>query len=153
MDRRDLMDEDYEESRGLLSKVRDWFQNREDEDEFEEEPVIPRPAVTRNNVLRLEQHRAHAIHARLEFRSMQDAQAAADRLKERRPVIVNFERTDEDVARRGVDFISGVTYALDGCYQKVGDKVFLFTPSNTAILVDDEEDERVSDSSIYGSGR
>lgn len=70
---------------------------------------------------------------------MQDAQAAADRLKERRAVIVNFERTDEDVARRGVDFISGVTYALDGFYEKVGEKVFLFTPANTAIVVDDSE--------------
>jgi cell division inhibitor SepF len=84
---------------------------------------------------------------------MQDAQAAADRLKERRAVVVNFERTDEDVARRGIDFISGVTYALDGFYEKVGEKVFLFTPNNTAIIADEADPvDRVAGYGAYTEG-
>ena len=52
--------------------------------------------------------------------------------------IVNLEKTDDDLARRVIDFISGVTYALNGFYERVGDKVFLFTPANIVITDEDE---------------
>ena len=75
--------------------------------------------------------------------ALADAQKAAEDLKERRPVIVNLEATEEEVARRVIDFISGVTYALNGYYERVGDKVFLFTPAN--IIIADEEEAPESD--------
>lgn len=61
-------------------------------------------------------------------------------MKDRRPVIVNLEKTDDDLARRVIDFISGVTYALNGFYERVGDKVFLFTPANIVITDEDESE-------------
>jgi len=48
------------------------------------------------------------------------------------------EKADDDLARRVIDFISGVTYALNGFYERVGDKVFLFTPANIIIADEDE---------------
>jgi cell division inhibitor SepF len=51
---------------------------------------------------------------------------------------VNLEKADDDLARRVIDFISGVTYALNGFYERVGDKVFLFTPANIVIADEDE---------------
>ena len=133
-----MLEEEEYERRGWRERIKSLF-SHEDEMEDEEEMDASRNAPRQAPVLRMDHGRGNAIYTRLSFRSMQDAQAAADRLKERRAVVVNFERTDEDVARRGIDFISGVTYALDGFYEKVGEKVFLFTPANTAIVVDDSE--------------
>ena len=63
----------------------------------------------------------------------EDCQGIADNLKNRRPVIVNLEEADKDLAKRVVDFISGTTYALNGSTQKVGNGIFLFVPSNMDI--------------------
>ena len=41
-----------------------------------------------------------------------DAQNVADHLKNRKPVVVNLENTDREVAKRIIDFISGTTYAI-----------------------------------------
>lgn len=151
MERREYLEEEDFETRGpLWSRITSWLHrgDEEDEDYVDEPTPIRSNGASRGHVLRLDPTRANAIFVRLDFRSMDDAQAASDRLKERRAVIVNFERSDEDIARRGIDFISGVTYALDGYYQKVGDKVFLFTPSNTAIAVEDDSD---ADRVTYGA--
>lgn len=61
----------------------------------------------------------------LEPTSFEDSQNIADQLKNRRPVIVNLENTDRNLAKRIVDFVSGTTYALGGNMQKVGQGIFL----------------------------
>ncbi len=68
-----------------------------------------------------------------EPRAYEDVQSLADNLKNRRPVIVNLEKADPELARRVVDFVSGATYALNGSLQKVGSGIFLFVPSNMDI--------------------
>lgn len=72
----------------------------------------------------------------LQPRSFDDARAAADYLKLRRPVVVNLQGSHTDLARRIVDFTSGVTYALDGHLLRVGEEIFLFTPAHVAITAD-----------------
>jgi cell division inhibitor SepF len=69
-----------------------------------------------------------------------DAQHVADHLKNRKPVVVNFENTDKDVAKRMIDFISGTTYALGGSIQKVGNHIFLCAPNNVDISYSSQED-------------
>lgn len=69
----------------------------------------------------------------LEPTSFEDSQNIADQLKNRRPVIVNLENTDRNLAKRIVDFVSGTTYALGGNMQKVGQGIFLFVPNNVDI--------------------
>ena len=68
--------------------------------------------------------------------TFEDARAAADYLKMRRPVVVNLQGAHGELARRIVDFTSGVTYALDGHMLRVGEEIFLFTPSHIAITAD-----------------
>ena len=68
-----------------------------------------------------------------EPRVYEDAQAIADHLKNRRPVIVNLEQTDPNLSKQVIDFVCGTTYALDGRMQKVGNGIFLFVPSNMNI--------------------
>ncbi len=60
----------------------------------------------------------------------------ADHLRERRTVVLNLEQTNKDVARRLVDFLSGVTYAQDGKIKKVANSTFIITPYNVDILGD-----------------
>ncbi len=68
--------------------------------------------------------------------TFEDARAGADYLKLRRPVVVNLQGAHGELARRIVDFTSGVTYALDGHMLRVGEEIFLFTPSHISITAD-----------------
>ena len=45
------------------------------------------------------------------------------------PVILNLQTTDGELAKRLIDFASGLTYALDGGMQKIAEKTFLLTPA------------------------
>ena len=71
--------------------------------------------------------------------SFADIQKCADRLKSGEPQIVNLEKTPPEVAERLIDFLNGVTYALDGFVEKVSDGAYLFTPSHIAIQTDGPE--------------
>ena len=70
-------------------------------------------------------------------RSFNDAQQIADRFKDGVPVILNIQGTDTELAKRLIDFASGLTYALDGGMQRVADKVFLLTPRNVSVSAEE----------------
>lgn len=68
--------------------------------------------------------------------SFEDAKGIADHLKTKKPVIINLEGLETDVARRVVDFLSGAVYGLDGNIQKVSSGIFLIAPYNVSIMGD-----------------
>lgn len=68
--------------------------------------------------------------------SFEDARGIADHLKTKKPVIINLEGLETDVARRVVDFLSGAVYGLDGNIQKVSAGIFLIAPYNVSIMGD-----------------
>ena len=70
-------------------------------------------------------------------RSLNDAQQAADKLKEGIPVILNLQGSDAELSKRLIDFASGLTYALNGGMQRVADKVFLLTPRNVEVSAEE----------------
>ena len=61
-------------------------------------------------------------------RRFDQAQEVADRFKEGNPVIMNLEGADREVARRLIDFASGLCYGLDGSMEKVATGVYLLKP-------------------------
>ena len=65
--------------------------------------------------------------------SFNDAQEVADGFKQGVPVILNLQATDSELAKRLIDFASGLTYALDGGMQKVAEKTFMLTPRNVEV--------------------
>jgi cell division inhibitor SepF len=69
----------------------------------------------------------------VEPRTYAEAQGIADKFKLGVPVIMNLTMTDADLARRLLDFASGLTYGLNGGLQKVSDKVFMLTPANVDV--------------------
>lgn len=93
------------------------------------------PPARRSPVFSLHAQRQLEIVV-LEPRSLEQARRGAEFVKARRPVIVNLQGAEADLARRIVDFLSGATYALDGHLQRVGDEMFLFTPSNIVITAE-----------------
>ncbi|NLH00289.1 MAG: cell division protein SepF, partial [Clostridiales bacterium] len=60
----------------------------------------------------------------------------ADHLRERRSVVMNLEQTSKDTARRLIDFLSGVAYALDGKIRKVAANTYIITPYNVDVMGD-----------------
>jgi cell division inhibitor SepF len=109
----------------------------------------PEPAAARTSVLRpapeprrlrgvetVPSPGAVRVHLVLP-RSFNDAQQIADRFKDGMPVILNLQGTDQELAKRLIDFASGLTYALDGGMQRVADKVFLLTPRNVEVSAEE----------------
>lgn len=78
-----------------------------------------------------------------------DAQEIGDLVKANNPVIVNLQASDRDLARRMIDFCSGLTYALSGSMEKVAEQVFLLTPSN--VEVSQEERQRLTERGLFRS--
>ncbi len=74
--------------------------------------------------------------------SFDEAKDIADHLKNKKPVVVNLEDVDKEVARRMVDFLSGTVYALDGNIQKVTNGIFLVAPYNVDIMGDFKDELR-----------
>jgi cell division inhibitor SepF len=74
-------------------------------------------------------------------RSFGDAKILADEFKRSVPVIMNLQGVDRDLARRLIDFASGVCYALDGSMEKIASQVFLLTPQ--AVEVSEEDRRRI----------
>jgi cell division inhibitor SepF len=50
-------------------------------------------------------------------------------LRERKSVVLNLNSMDPEEAQRAVDFVAGGTYAIDGHQERIGESIFLFTPS------------------------
>ena len=78
-------------------------------------------------------------------KSFDDAQIVANCLRERVPVIINFEQTDVEDARRIIDFISGTTYALQGEIKKVSQHVFVCAPNNVTVTYTEDEKKVTGD--------
>jgi cell division inhibitor SepF len=52
-------------------------------------------------------------------------------------VILNLQNADHDLSKRLIDFVSGLTYALDGGMQRIADKVFLLTPEGVQLSAEE----------------
>ncbi|MBQ3724197.1 MAG: cell division protein SepF [Oscillospiraceae bacterium] len=66
----------------------------------------------------------------------ENASEIADHLREKRTVVLNLESTNKDVARRLLDFLSGVAYAGEGKIKKVSANTYIITPYSVDIMGD-----------------
>ena len=66
----------------------------------------------------------------------ENAADIADHLREKRTVVLNLEETNKDIARRLIDFLSGVAYAQEGKIKKVALQTYIVTPYNVDIMGD-----------------
>jgi cell division inhibitor SepF len=94
----------------------------------EEARVAPIQAVPSKQV------RMHMV----EPKSFNDAEQIGQKFKSDIPVIINLQQADAELAKRLIDFSSGLTYGLDGGIQRVAEKVFLLSPHNVEVSAEDK---------------
>ena len=80
--------------------------------------------------------------------SFNQAQDVADKYKISQPVIMNLQGADRDLARRLIDFASGLCYGLGGQMERVANQVYLLTPTN--VEVSPEERRRLHERGYDG---
>lgn len=135
---------------GSIKTFIDWVKGEDAEDDFEE--FIPKPSHTpvsetslgytadtaprkNNKVVNINATTQLAV-VLVKPDRFENAAEIADHLKEKRTVVLNLEQTNKDVARRLVDFLSGVAYANEGKIKKVANSTYIITPYNVDILGD-----------------
>ena len=74
----------------------------------------------------------------------------ADHLKDKRTVVLNLEQTNREIARRLLDFLSGVAYANEGKTTKIANSTYIITPYNVEIQGDIID--ALEDNGVYVSG-
>lgn len=150
-DERDLYDDDEEEE---VSSVRRPRTKSEDifEPEIEEERIVKtaapkppkqsrsnRPATvpTSNSKVVSMQKNARSLElCVIKPTNVEDGREISDTLLSGRPVVLNLEGIDVDMAQRIIDFTSGACYSIRGNLQKVTNYIFIITPENVDISGD-----------------
>lgn len=139
----------------FFDELKKWTHPYEDEDEEYddfEEPVHSRENVFDDRKSSRSEDRRNKIvniHATTQLKVVlvkperfENASEIADHLKDKRTVVLNLESTNKDVARRLIDFLSGVAYAGEGKIKKVAANTFIITPYHVDIegdLIDELE--------------
>ena len=135
---------------GLFDELKKLTHTYEDEDEEYEDdyPDVKKPDNTAalfddRRSARAEERRSNKvvnIHATTQLKVVlvspqyfEDASEIADQLKSKRTVVMNLEATNKDVARRLVDFLSGVAYAGEGKIKRVANSTYIITPYHVDI--------------------
>lgn len=106
-------------------------------------PARPRPQVVRP-ISVMPNAKPHLVKPV----SFNQAQEVADKYKGNQPVIMNLQAADRDLARRLIDFASGLCYGLGGQMERVANQVYLLTPTNVEVSAEERRrlDERGYDS-------
>lgn len=96
-------------------------------------------------------HRAHAVsHTTVHYTApmtFNEVEEVGDRFRNDIPVIMNLAGAGESVAKRVLDFASGLIYGLDGRIERVGDRVFLLTPRGVEFST--EERRKLSERGFF----
>ena len=72
----------------------------------------------------------------MEPRSFEDAATIVQHLRNRKTIVLNLHLLDKEQSQRTIDFVCGASHALNGTAQKISDMVFIFTPSNVSLSVE-----------------
>ena len=115
-------EDDFEEPKSDTRSLFDDRQERRSEDRHNK--VVNIHATTQLKVVLVKPER------------FENASEIADHLKEKRTVVLNLESTNKDVARRLIDFLSGVAYAGEGKIKKVAANTYIITPYSVDIMGD-----------------
>lgn len=121
------------EHKGFWDKVKDRFLSELEDESEEDSSIDPR----RGTIVRLSSTRVNHVAVRTP-QSLDDARLAADGLKQGHQQIINLENTPPAICERIIDFLNGATYALNGFAERVGERVYLFAPTNVIIEVPED---------------
>ncbi len=124
------------------------------EDDYEEEPVREthrereRDLGGRNKVVNINATAKLQVGIFKPERFGEETRSIADELMKTHTVVLNLEDTNKDMARRILDFLSGVAYANRGKIKRVATNTYIIIPSNVDLTGDDLLDE-LENSGVY----
>ena len=72
----------------------------------------------------------------IEPRSFSESAQIVKKLLDKKTVILHLDLLDKEQSQRTIDFVCGAAHALNGTAQKISDMVFIFTPSNVSLSVE-----------------
>ena len=141
---------------GFFNELKKLTRPYDDDDEFEDftpraseqMPITPRPQPQERNAFSgleglRDNNKVVNIHATAQLKVIlvkperfEAAAEIADHLRDRRTVVLNLEETNKEIARRLIDFLSGVAYAQDGKIKKIAVNTYLITPYNVDLMGD-----------------
>ncbi len=108
-------------------------------EENEQKPARPSHRVQRG----ADQDKVVNIHTTAQLQvvlskpeKFDEALSIADNLNEKRTVVLNLESVSKDVARRLIDFLTGVAYANNGQLKRIANSTFIITPYNVDVMGD-----------------
>ena len=84
---------------------------------------------------------------RAEPKRFNEARDFGERFRDGIPVIMNLQGADDAIARRLVDFASGLVFGLDGKIERVAERVYLLTPADMEVSA--EEREKIVEGGFY----
>ncbi len=108
----------------------------EKHDDFSFDGTKTRKFPTNNpstNIISIHQNKPVKI-AYINPVNYEQVQCIADHLRNSRPVIVNLESIEKNLAKRIMDFLSGTTYAISGSMQKINPNIFIVLPQNFSMI-------------------
>lgn len=111
------------------------------------------PTVEKTNDIKVVSHpnfKGYEVKV-IEPRSFEDAATIVQHLRNRKTIVLNLHLLDKEQSQRTIDFVCGAAHALDGKPQKVGDLVFVFTPSNVTLSVDSMANQNKFNDSLWRS--
>ena len=117
-------DEELEDFEEPARSSRDAFEDRRVKVEDRRNKVVNIHATTQLKVVLVKPER------------FENASEIADNLKDKRTVVLNLESTNKDIARRLIDFLSGVAYAGEGKIKKVSANTYIITPYSVDLMGD-----------------
>jgi cell division inhibitor SepF len=134
----------------FVNKIKDIFVAPEDEEFDEEMDILSSTSSDNRNssdyddtVVSTKKNKVVNIHATTQLQVVlvkpehfEDASSIADHLNNKRTVVLNLESASKELARRLVDFLSGVAYANNGQIKRVANSTFIITPYNVDIMGD-----------------
>jgi cell division inhibitor SepF len=147
VDREPDLDRARDARPGSFDSMARGFSAGRDDDGAAEYAPPPRPSYDRPERPLASVSQPQVQMAIVEPRAFSEAQSIADKFKAGTPVIMNLGSADADLAKRLLDFASGLTYGLDGGLQKVSEKVFMLTPRNVDVSAEDRR--RLKDRGLF----
>ncbi len=131
-----------------LRRIARPYEDDEDDQDFDDDfapvPSNERPVSDRETIgSERRSNKVVNIHTTTQLQVVlvkperfENASDIADHLRDKRTVVLNLEQTDKNIARRLIDFLSGVAYANGGTIKKVALSTYIITPYNVEILGD-----------------
>ena len=118
------------------------------EEDFGDQPITPTPARPQRTAERTEapSYSAPAPSGNINMTSgsaiemkvvkpdtLETVTQIADCLLDRKTILLNLEDTSKETSRRLIDFLNGVSYAINGDLKKVASNTYVVTPNNVEV--------------------